>query len=142
MSPYPAHHHAQTELTQPYSDELISGAFLNLPSRELRDYYRVIKHPVCLRGLQKQIRGVKGREKPTGHTLLKSWQAFDEESSYIWNNAREYNEDGSVISELATELEVGSISCQNDSWLTSRSHTSGADLPKPNAWCKSHPNQR
>ncbi|KAL8785467.1 MAG: hypothetical protein Q9195_008610 [Heterodermia aff. obscurata] len=92
-------------LTQVSSDELISSAFLNLPSRELRDYYRVIKHPVCLRSVQKLVRGVKGREKPTGHTLLKSWQAFEDESNHIWNNAREYNEDGSVISDLATQLE-------------------------------------
>ena len=97
-------------LTGVIRDELISGAFLNLPSRELRDYYRVIRHPVCLRSVQKLVRGVKGREKPTGHTLLKSWQAFEDESSYIWNNAREYNEDGSVISELASQFEVGSAS--------------------------------
>ena len=56
--------------------------------------------------MQKLVRGVKGREKPTGHTLLKSWQAFEDESNHIWNNAREYNEDGSVISDLATQLEV------------------------------------
>lgn len=96
-------------LTCVFSDELISSAFLNLPSRELRDYYRVIKHPVCLRSVQKQVRGVKGRDKPTGHTLLKSWQAFEDESDYIWNNAREYNEDGSGISKLATQLEVREV---------------------------------
>lgn len=96
-------------LTIVFSDELISGAFLNLPSRELRDYYRVIKHPVCLRSVQKLVRGVKGRDKPTGHTLLKSWQAFEDENNCIWNNAREYNEDGSPISELATQLEVGAV---------------------------------
>ena len=96
-------------LMRPPSGELVSGAFLNLPSRELRDYYRVIRHPVCLRSVQKLVRGVKGREKPTGHTLLKSWQALEDESSYIWNNAREYNEDGSVISELAGQLEVSPI---------------------------------
>lgn len=49
---------------------------------------------------------MKGREKPTGQTLLKSWQAFEQENSYIWNNAREYNEDESEISELASILEV------------------------------------
>ena len=52
------------------------------------------------------VRGIKGREKPTGVTLLKSWQAFEDEVSYIWNNAREYNEDGSDISKLAGQLEV------------------------------------
>ena len=88
------------------SDLLISTPFINLPSRELKDYYRLIKHPVCLKSVQKAVKGVKGREKPTGQTLLKSWQAFAEENSYIWNNAREYNEDESEISELAGILEV------------------------------------
>ena len=66
----------------------------------------MIKHPVSLKGLQKTVRGVKGREAPTGQTLLKSWDAFASEVSYIWQNAREYNEDGSEISALAGELEV------------------------------------
>lgn len=87
-------------------DELISTPFLNLPSRDLRDYYRLIKHPVCLKGVQKAVRGIKGREKPTGQTLLTSWQAFEAETKHIWKNAREYNEDGSEIFNLAGELEV------------------------------------
>lgn len=40
-------------------------------------------------------------------SLFKSWQAFEDEVSYIWRNAREYNEDGSAISEAAGEIEVG-----------------------------------
>ena len=52
------------------------------------------------------VRGIKGREKPTGVTLLKSWQAFEDEVGYIWNNAREYNEDGSEIFKWASQLEV------------------------------------
>ena len=52
------------------------------------------------------VRGIRGREKPTGVTVLKSWQAFEDEVSYIWNNAREYNEDGSEISNWASQLEV------------------------------------
>ncbi|MCJ1387426.1 hypothetical protein MMC18_000269 [Xylographa bjoerkii] len=87
-------------------DELISGPFLNLPSRELRDYYSVIKFPQCLKRVQKQVRGIQGREKPSGVSLFKSWQAFEEEMSKIWNNARLYNEDGSNISELAGQLEA------------------------------------
>jgi hypothetical protein len=61
---------------------------------------------VCLKSAQKAVRGIKGREKPTGATLLRSWQAFEDEVSYVWNNAREYNEDGSEISEWASKLEV------------------------------------
>jgi len=52
------------------------------------------------------VRGIKGRDPPTGTTFLKGWQAFEEEISKIWQNARTYNEDGSDISELAGELEV------------------------------------
>ncbi|MCJ1435886.1 hypothetical protein MMC27_005262 [Xylographa pallens] len=87
-------------------DELISGPFLNLPSRELRDYYSVVKSPQCLKRVQKQVRGIQGREKPSGVSLFKSWRSFEEEMSKIWNNARLYNEDGSNISELAGQLEA------------------------------------
>ena len=86
--------------------EITSGPFLNLPSRELRDYYQVIKHPVCLKSIQKLVRGIKGRDKPTGVSFFKSWAAFEEEMSYIWINARTYNQDGSEIFELASEFEV------------------------------------
>ena len=93
-------------LTMLYSDKLIAGPFTNLPSRELRDYYRVIKHPVSLRSVQKAVQGVKGREKPTGVSNFKSWATFEDETSAIWKNAYHYNEDGSEISEAARLLEV------------------------------------
>lgn len=85
----------------------MTANFLNLPSRALHDYYRVIKHPVCIKSVRKLVLGIKGRDAPTGKTLLKSWDAFENEVSYVWRNAREYNEDGSAIVELAQELEVG-----------------------------------
>ena len=80
--------------------------FIHLPSRTLVDYYRLIRHPVSLKALQKLIRGIKGHAPPTGTTLLKSWNAFEQEASYIWNNAREYNEDSSEIVRLARYLQV------------------------------------
>ncbi|KAL8922178.1 MAG: hypothetical protein Q9172_003680 [Xanthocarpia lactea] len=86
-------------------DELIVGPFINLPSRDLRDYYRVIKHPVSLKSVQKSVQGVKGRDKPTGISNFKSWATFEEETSCIWKNAYHYNEDGSDISEAARLLE-------------------------------------
>lgn len=89
-----------------YSDELIVGPFISLPSRELRDYYRIIKHPVSLRSVQKAVQGVRGRDKPTGTSNFKSWATFEEETSCIWKNAYHYNEDGSDISEAATLLKV------------------------------------
>ena len=85
---------------------LIATPFINLPPRDLRDYYQVVKNPVSLKGIQKQVRGIKGREKPTGISFFKSWQMFEDEMGLIWGNARLYNEDGSEISALAWELEV------------------------------------
>ncbi|KAI4617707.1 hypothetical protein J4E83_006039 [Alternaria metachromatica] len=79
--------------------------FQNLPSRSLKDYYQLIKDPMSLAAIQKKVRGVVGREAPTGHTLFKSWDAFEEAFSLIWKNARIYNEDGSDIYNLSLELE-------------------------------------
>lgn len=71
----------------------------------MKDYYATIKHPLSIKGAQKLVRGIKGREKHTGTTFLDTWQEFDEEVSHIWNNARLYNEDESEISKLAGKLE-------------------------------------
>ncbi|KAJ4372363.1 hypothetical protein N0V83_004137 [Neocucurbitaria cava] len=79
--------------------------FQNLPSRSLKDYYQLIKDPMSLTGVQKKVRGVVGRDAPTGHTLFKSWDAFENAMSLIWTNARIYNEDGSDIYNLSLELE-------------------------------------
>ncbi len=89
-----------------FSDQEISLPFLNLPSRQLVDYYRLIKHPVSLKSAQKKVRGIRGRDKPTGVSFFRSWQAFENEVSFIWRNAREYNEDGSEIFKLAGRIEV------------------------------------
>lgn len=90
----------------PSSDLQIFAPFINLPSRSLKDYYQVIKHPMSLQGVQKKVRGVVGRNPPTGLTDLKTWDAFEKEMSLIWHNAREYNEDGSDIYNLSIEFEV------------------------------------
>jgi hypothetical protein len=84
--------------------------FQNLPSRTLVDYYQVIKHPVSLRSVQKKVRGVQGRNAPTGVTDFHTWDAFEEEVSYIWDNCRIYNEDGSDMFNLAGDLEVRTLS--------------------------------
>ena len=65
----------------------------------------MIKHPVSLKGVQKLVRGITGRDRNSGKTVLKSWNSFEDECSYIWNNARLYNEDGSTISRIAGALE-------------------------------------
>ncbi|KAH0559974.1 hypothetical protein GP486_003504 [Trichoglossum hirsutum] len=84
----------------------VSYPFINLPSRKLVDYYAIIKHPVSLRGLEKLVRGIQGRNEATGVSVFKNWKDFEDEVSYIWRNARQYNEDGSEITELAGQLEA------------------------------------
>lgn len=61
---------------------------------------------MSLTAVQKKVRGVVGREQPTGHTLFKSWDALEEAMKLIWDNARIYNEDGSDIYNVSLELEV------------------------------------
>nr|POE49522.1 isoform 6 of protein polybromo-1 [Quercus suber] len=67
--------------------------FANLPSRKLLDYYKVIRHPVCIKGLGKRARGQHGHAPPTDVSDFKTWAAFEEEASFIWRNAKAYNED-------------------------------------------------
>lgn len=66
----------------------------------------MIQHPVSLRGIQKQVRGIEGRKLVHKDTAFSSWQAFEEEIEFVWRNAREFNEDGSEIVVLAAVLEV------------------------------------
>ncbi|KAF1975257.1 Bromodomain-containing protein [Bimuria novae-zelandiae CBS 107.79] len=90
---------------EPDSGLQIFLPFVNLPSRALKDYYQLIKDPVSLTAVQKKVRGVIGRNAPTGVTELKSWDAFEQMASMIWTNARIYNEDGSDLYNLSMELE-------------------------------------
>ncbi|KAJ6120249.1 hypothetical protein N7523_004529 [Penicillium sp. IBT 18751x] len=86
--------------------EEVAYPFIGKPDRNLyRDYYEIIHHPVSLRSIQKKVRGTDSRKKPSKVTAYPTWQSFEEEVSYIWRNAREYNEDGSEISVLAGVLE-------------------------------------
>lgn len=73
---------------------------------------------MSLSAIQKKVRGVIGREAPTGHTLFKSWDAFESAFSLIWKNARIYNEDGSDIYNLSLELEVCILVFSHSSILT------------------------
>ncbi|KAK1755277.1 Bromodomain-containing protein [Echria macrotheca] len=78
--------------------------FINLPARSYRDYFAVIDNPLSLKGLQKQVKGVHGRQPATGISDFKSWAAFEERARLLWDNAHFYNEEGSVIYNLATKL--------------------------------------
>ena len=83
--------------------------FGNLPTRKLEDYYKVIRHPVSLKSVAKLTKGIHGRAPPTNQTDFKTWDMFEDEVSYIWRNAKEYNEDGSDMYTLANEFEVRSL---------------------------------
>ncbi|TKA78437.1 hypothetical protein B0A55_03048 [Friedmanniomyces simplex] len=90
-----------------YTDEEgleIYSPFGNLPTRKLEDYYQIIKHPVSLKGVAKRCRGQHGRAPPTGVSDFKTWDAFEEEISFIWRNAQEYNDDASDMFTLANEF--------------------------------------
>ena len=78
-----------------------------MPPRALRDYYAIIKEPLSVKKLQKHVKGVHGRGDVSGVSDFKSWNQFEEKASLLWQNARQYNEDGSEVYELANELEVG-----------------------------------
>jgi hypothetical protein len=91
--------------TDPGGDLNIFQPFVNLPTRALKDYYQLIKDPMSLSAIKKKVQGVVGRDAPTGHTLFKSWDAFENAFSLVWKNARIYNEDGSELYNLSLELE-------------------------------------
>ena len=89
------------------SGQEVAYPFIGKPDRALyRDYYELIQHPVSLRSIQKKVRGTDSRKNTSKTTAYPTWQSFEEEVSFIWRNAREYNEDDSEISALAGILEV------------------------------------
>lgn len=92
-----------------YSGQDVAYPFIGKPDRNLyRDYYEIIHHPVSLRSIQQRVRGTDSRRKALKTTAFPTWDSFEEEVSFLWRNAREYNEDGSEISALAGVLEASS----------------------------------
>ncbi|KIH89296.1 bromodomain protein [Sporothrix brasiliensis 5110] len=79
--------------------------FFNLPPRTLKDYFQVIKDPLSIKKLQKLVKGIRSRTDRSGVSEYKSWAAFEEKASLLWENAYYYNEDGSPIANMAKELE-------------------------------------
>ncbi|KAL1961601.1 hypothetical protein VTN77DRAFT_1401 [Rasamsonia byssochlamydoides] len=84
----------------------VASPFINKPDRNLyKEYYEIIKHPVSLRSIQKQVRGTDGRKSLPKTTAFPTWQSFEDEVEFIWRNAREFNEDDSEIVAFAGILE-------------------------------------
>jgi len=64
--------------------------------RDYPDYYRVIKRPTSISDVRSMV------EKDQ----IKDWDTFSREMRLIWDNAKEYNQEGSDIYEMAEKLEV------------------------------------
>ncbi|KAK0660897.1 Protein polybromo-1 [Lasiodiplodia hormozganensis] len=80
--------------------------FVNLPNRSLKEYYATINTPMSLNQVLKRIRGWINREHGfSGTSDFKNWQQLEECARLIWENAREFNEDGSDMYNLAGEFE-------------------------------------
>jgi hypothetical protein len=74
------------------------------PRKDYPDYYKTIKRPT---GIMDVKRGVeKGK--------VIDWETFAAEVGLIWTNAKDYNEDGSEINEMATDLEVSTSNAATD----------------------------
>ncbi|EOD51898.1 Bromodomain containing protein [Neofusicoccum parvum] len=80
--------------------------FVNMPNRGLKEYYATIKTPMSLNQVMTKIRGFISRKDGfSGTSDFKNWQQLEECASLIWTNAREFNEDGSEMYNLAGEFE-------------------------------------
>ncbi|KAI5467456.1 hypothetical protein BGZ63DRAFT_27560 [Mariannaea sp. PMI_226] len=91
---------------EPEYEDAYFEAFINLPPRSLKDYFKVISDPLSIKKLQRMVRGSHGRAGVSGVSDFKTWAAFAEKSKLLWTNAYFYNEEGSEIYALAQELEV------------------------------------
>ncbi|KAK0734235.1 hypothetical protein B0T26DRAFT_61084 [Lasiosphaeria miniovina] len=91
-------------IRKPDEDDQYFREFVHLPSRNYKDYFAVITSPLSLKGLQKLVKGIHGRQAATGVSDFKGWAAFEEKVSLLWTNAHYFNEEGSAIYNLATEL--------------------------------------
>ncbi|KAK4157748.1 Bromodomain-containing protein [Chaetomidium leptoderma] len=92
-------------IRKPDGSDVFFLDFINLPPRTYKDYFAVITSPLSLKGLQKLVKGIHGRQPATGVSDFKNWATFEERASLLWTNAHFYNEEGSVIHALATELQ-------------------------------------
>lgn len=71
-----------------------------VPKKDYPDYYKLIKKPTSI----SDVRGLVESEE------VQDWDALAKEVRLIWDNAKEYNQEGSDIYLMAEKLEVGRIS--------------------------------
>lgn len=81
------------------------------PKRDYPDYYQVIERPTAISDVKTMVRQNK----------IADWNALAREVRLIWSNAKEYNETGSAIYEMAEGLEE---------WFEEKVQAAGADSAK------------
>jgi ATP-dependent helicase STH1/SNF2 len=83
---------------------LIIGPFVELPDKKAYfDYYQVILNPIAMEGIEKKLKTYQYR----------SLKEFGSDITLLATNCRTYNEDGSMLFQDATTLEV----CESKSVL-------------------------
>lgn len=88
--------------SEPESDDdpptrLIIGPFVELPDKKLYfDYFQVILNPIAMEGIEKKMKNYQYR----------SLKEFGNDITLLATNCRTYNEDGSMLFQDATTLEV------------------------------------
>ena len=129
---------AQEQIVKEMIDHKNFIDFVNLPHRTLTQYYSFIgpSNVTSLKRVRDKVTGKHGRVDATGVTDMKSWDAFEKETRRIWENARAYNEDGSVIYNLAGELEVCSGSVNSTYMNVSNSSVCFSRPSSKSVWQK------
>ena len=69
-----------------------------VPKKDYPDYYKLIKKPTSI----SDVRALVENE------IVQDWDALAKEVRLIWDNAKEYNQEGSDIYLMAEKLEVRS----------------------------------
>ncbi|KAK6368200.1 hypothetical protein LTS17_009941 [Exophiala oligosperma] len=78
--------------------------------KDYPDYYKVIKNPTSISDVRSMVED----------NVVQDWDSLGKEVRLIWENAKEYNQEGSEIYEMAEKLET---------WSQDRLYTLGA-VPK------------
>ncbi|KAI9893662.1 MAG: hypothetical protein M1814_005877 [Vezdaea aestivalis] len=88
-------------------EKLRFNSFLNLPSRDIKDYYNMFHTNVMsVNKLAKGIDGFRSKiDNNVGVSIYRTWDALLDAASIIWKNAKVYNEDDSPVYKQAVDLE-------------------------------------
>ncbi|OMJ24057.1 Chromatin structure-remodeling complex subunit snf21 [Smittium culicis] len=124
--------------------------FLDLPNKkDYPDYYIVIKRPIAMRMIKKRVKSSATYNPPTSaslqssnpnalaHYSYSSLEEFHDDWVRMFNNARLYNEEGSMVYVDAVELQVlieqrlTEITGRNfNKWKNSEQSSRGSEMPE------------